>query len=316
VRLARGERLEGFQMNWRTPAGDRSVIVFGDTLPAMHGHPAMAVCMFQDITHLKHAEQAVRRAQKLESLGVLAGGVAHDFNNLLTGIMGNASLLADTCADPEHQEMAREVLVSSERAAELTRQLLAYSGKGRFVMEPVNLSTLAAEIVALLPRSLPKGVRLETKLDGELPEVWADAAQMRQLITNLLLNGAEAIGVESFGTVALRTGVEVVDAGARLIATSGEVGPGRYVSLEVCDDGCGMDAETQARIFDPFFTTKFAGRGLGLAAVLGIVRGHEGAIRVESRPGHGTRVQVVLPCALASLAHDGGDAVWGAGDGG
>jgi signal transduction histidine kinase len=104
--------------------------------------------------------------------------------------------------------------------------------------------------------------------------------------------------------VALRTGVEVVDAGARLMFTSGEVGPGRYVSLEVRDDGCGMDAATQARIFDPFFTTKFAGRGLGLAAVLGIVRGHEGAIRVESRPGHGTRVQVVLPCALASVAHE------------
>jgi signal transduction histidine kinase len=265
----------------------------------MHGHPAIAVCMFQDITHLKHAEQAVRRAQKLESLGVLAGGVAHDFNNLLTGIMGNASLLADTCGDPEHQEMALEVLAASERAADLTRQLLAYAGRGRFVMEHVNLSKLAAEVVELLPRSLPGGVRLEARLDAELPDVWADATQMRQLITNVLLNGAEAIGVERGGTVAVRTGVESVDAGARLMFTSGELGPGRYVVLEVEDDGCGMDAGTQARIFDPFFTTKFAGRGLGLAAVLGIVRGHEGAIRVESRPGEGTRVKVLLPCALA-----------------
>jgi PAS domain S-box-containing protein len=294
VRVARGERLERFQMAWRTPAGDRALLIFGDTLPAMHGHPATSVLMFQDISELKNTDEALRRAQKLESLGVLAGGVAHDFNNLLTGIMGNASILAEelTPEDP-HQELIREISRASERAAGLTRQLLAYSGKGRFVLENIDVSQQVREIRSLIHTSLPKTVNISLELDQNLPAIIADGGQIQQVIMNLVINAAEAIGPDRSGWVVLKTRVQDVD--AMMSKTLDDLPEGRYVDLEVHDNGCGMDEATKAKMFDPFFTTKFLGRGLGLAAVLGIVRGHNGAIKVYSTPNEGTTIKVLFP---------------------
>jgi PAS domain S-box-containing protein len=251
----------------------------------------------RDVTERKRFSEHLLQAQKLESLGLLAGGIAHDFNNLLTGIMGNASLLLGLVGseDPARR-MLKDLLRASETAAHLTDQLLAYSGKGRFVVEPLNLSRLVKEAGSLLQVSLPKNVHLHLKLDPELPSIEADAGQMQQLTMNLVINGAEAISEDQSGTVLVTTAVQDVD--QQYIQTTfglGEIVPGTYVMLEVHDTGSGMDGETQAKIFDPFFTTKFTGRGLGLAAVLGIVRGHKGALKVYSSPGRGTTFKVLFP---------------------
>ncbi len=228
----------------------------------------------RDVTERKRFSEQLLQTQKLESLGLLAGGVVHDFNNLLTGIMGNASLLLGLVGsgDPARR-MLKDLLRASETAAHLTRQLLAYSGKGRFVVEPLNLSRLVKEAGSLLQVSIPKNVQLQLKLGPELPSIEADAGQMQQLIMNLVINGGEAISEDQSGTVLVTTAVQDVDQDyIQTTFGSGEISPGTYVTLEVHDTGCGMNAETQAKIFDPFFTTKFTGRGLGLAAVLGIVR--------------------------------------------
>jgi PAS domain S-box-containing protein len=253
----------------------------------------------RDVTERKRFSEQLLQTQKLESLGLLAGGVAHDFNNLLTGIMGNASMLQGLVgsADPARR-MLKDLLRASETAAHLTRQLLAYSGKGRFVVEPLNLSRLVTEAGSLLQVSIPKRVQLQLKLDPELPSIEADAGQMQQVIMNLVINGAEAIGEDQSGTVLVTTAVQDVDQDyIQTTFGSAEIVPGPYVTLEVHDTGCGMDAEIQAKIFDPFFTTKFTGRGLGLAAVLGIVRGHKGALNVYSSPGRGTTFKVLFPAS-------------------
>jgi len=236
---------------------------------------------------------------------VLAGGVAHDFNNLLTGILGNASLALDAAPRHDPNRIAlEEVVRAAERAADLTRQLLAYAGKGRFVLRTLDVSALEREIAGLIQTSLPKPVQLRLQLADDLPAVEADAGQLQQIIMNLVINGAEAVG-ESGGTVLVRTGVQDVD--PQYIATVSSDGErlrsGRYVNLEVHDTGCGMSAETLARIFDPFFTTKFTGRGLGLSAVQGIVRAHHGALKVYSTPGQGTTFKVLFP-ASASRASE------------
>ncbi|HEV2447515.1 MAG TPA: PAS domain S-box protein [Candidatus Sulfopaludibacter sp.] len=250
-----------------------------------------------DITEKRRIEEQLRHTQKLESLGVLAGGVAHDFNNLLTGILGNASLALDKLgAQHPDRLLIEEVMKAAERAADLTRQLLAYAGKGRFVMRTVNLSRLVREIGGLVQTSIPKVVQLRLQLADTLPGIDADPGQLQQIVMNLVINGAEAIGPEG-GTVLVRTGVQQVDQQyiATMSATAGALQPGEYVCLEVHDTGCGMDAETLQKIFDPFFTTKFAGRGLGLSAVLGIVNAHRGALRVYSEPGQGTTFKVLFP---------------------
>ena len=241
-------------------------------------------------------EQQMQHAQKLESLGVLAGGIAHDFNNLLMAVLGNADLALSEL--PEHSP-ARENLVDIEkaarRAADLCRQMLAYSGKGRFVIEPVNLNEIIAEMSQLLEVSISKSAALRCHFAPDLPAVEADATQLRQIVMNLLTNASEALGERS-GTISLTTGVEVCGPEGPPRTWAGEKLPGGpYVFLEVSDTGCGMDKETVEKIFDPFFTTKFTGRGLGLAAVLGIVRGHRGAMRVYSEPGQGTTFKILLP---------------------
>jgi PAS domain S-box-containing protein len=258
-----------------------------------------------DITERKGAEEALRRAAKEESLTVLAGGVAHDFNNLLAAILGHASLamkqLPDTSPARRHVEKAA---LAVERAADLTRQMLAYSGRGHFVVRPTDVNALARENLPLLEVAVPKSVRLEALLAPGLPLVDADVGQVQQVLMNLVINAAEAIG-ERGGTVTLATSVrEVTAADHHLWRASGQpLGPGRYVALEVRDDGPGMDAETVDRVFEPFFTTKFTGRGLGLAAVLGVVRGHRGALSVESAPGRGTTFRILFaPSAQGARA--------------
>jgi len=249
-----------------------------------------------DITDRKATEEALRRAAKEESLSVLAGGVAHDFNNLLAAILGHASLalkqLPEGTPARRHVEKAAGAV---ERAADLTRQMLAYSGRGHFVVRPTDVNALVRQNLPLFEVAVPKNVRLEARLGSDPPLVDADVGQVQQVLMNLVINAAEAIG-ERGGTVTVVTGVRKVTSSDQALwrASGTPLAPGSYVSLEVRDDGPGMDADTVDRIFEPFFTTKFTGRGLGLAAVLGVVRGHQGALSVESSPGRGTVFRILF----------------------
>jgi PAS domain S-box-containing protein len=240
----------------------------------------------RDISEQKQMEEQLRQTQKLESLGVLAGGLAHDFNNLLTGIMGNASLALEENRPEVMRSYLGEITSASDRAALLVRQMLAYAGKGRFFVEPVDLSQQIHEIVALIRTSIPRSVELNLALDST-PLIDADKSQLQQLIMNLAINAAEAIG-EQPGTVTIATSHRETNQETQVIFT-------------VRDTGCGMDETTKARMFDPFFTTKFTGRGLGLAAVMGIIRTHRGTISVDSTPGVGTAVTVVLPASTLQI---------------
>ena len=244
----------------------------------------------------KRMEEQIQHTQKLESLGVLAGGIAHDFNNLLAGILGNADLaLSDAPKTSPIRESLQDIMTASRRASDLCKQLLAYSGKGRFVVQTVNLSALVQEMGHMLEVTSSKSAALKYNLNPQLPPVMADATQMRQIVMNLIINASEAIG-ESSGIISVTTDTIACDAAYLRSAYVNEaLSEGTYVSLEVSDTGCGMDKATQDRIFDPFFTTKFTGRGLGLAAVLGIVRGHGGALKVYSEPGRGSTFKVILP---------------------
>ena len=256
----------------------------------------------RDVTERKRFNERIQQTQKLESLGVLAGGIAHDFNNLLTGIIGNASIAMDEVAAESPVRKSLDAVVrAGERAAMLTRQLLAYAGKGRFVIEPLDLSRQVREIGRLLSASVPRTVQLKLDLDGHLPLIEGDAAQIQQLIMNLVINAAEAIEENQTQTVVVTTGFQDVEQSYidQTVPLSGIV-PGRYVTLEVRDAGCGMDEATLSRIFDPFFTTKFTGRGLGLAAAMGIIRGHKAALKVESAPGKGSTFKVLFPAAGGS----------------
>ena len=260
-----------------------------------------------DITAQKKAEAArldlERKAlegQKLESLGLLAGGIAHDFNNLLSSILGNATMARQTLgAGHAVDDPMRAIEAASLRAAELCRQMLAYAGKGRFVVEPTDLTTLVNDLLPLLKISIAHQATLTLHLERNVPPVLADATQVRQIVMNLVLNAADAI-VDRGGEIVLKTGVIEADYALLANCAAGAGLPkGEYVFIEVRDTGTGMTPEIQAKIFDPFFTTKVAGRGLGLAAVLGIVRGHKGALRVESTPGVGSTFTLLLPPAPA-----------------
>jgi PAS domain S-box-containing protein len=241
-------------------------------------------------------EAQVQHAQKLESLGVLAGGIAHDFNNLLTGILGNADLTLMSLTDdsPAYQSV-REIKTTAERAADLSRQMLAYSGRGSFLIETIDLNDVVREMGNLLEVSISKRAVLTYELATDLPPVVADTTQIRQVIMNLITNASDALG-DADGLVRIRTGVRHCDR-AYLGETylDDQLPDGEYVYLEVEDTGCGMDEATLQKIFDPFFTTKFTGRGLGLAAALGIIRGHRGAVEVKSEAGRGTLFRVFFP---------------------
>jgi PAS domain S-box-containing protein len=257
----------------------------------------------EDITERRKSELALLQAQKLESLGVLAGGIAHDFNNLLVTIMGNASLavLKLPPAGGPLEEL-QQIEIAGQRAADLCRQMLSYAGKGRLEKQPVSINQLVQEMTQLLRVSLPKGAAVNFRLMPNLPLTEADPTQLRQVIMNLVINAGEAIGDQP-GTILMATGVTHADKDYFAEAQIDQDAPeGDYVYLEVSDTGAGMDAQTRARIFDPFFTTKFTGRGLGLASVLGIVRGHGGGLKVYSEVGKGTSFKVLLPIASGAVA--------------
>ena len=242
-------------------------------------------------------EQVVRTqdAKRLESLGVMAGGMAHDFNNLLTPIICDADLaLSELAADSPLRPRLERIQRTAQRAAELTRHMLAYAGAEEIEAEPLELSSLVEETSQLLETALAGRAVPTFELGRDLPCVLGDRSQLTQVVMNLLTNAAEALE-QPGGEVAVRTGMLEVTADAVVLSPDGPVERGRYVFVEVEDRGCGMDAETQGRIFDPFFTTKFTGRGLGLASVLGILRAHRGAIEIDSEPGRGTRIRVLLP---------------------
>jgi PAS domain S-box-containing protein len=245
-----------------------------------------------DIEDHKQAERAVRQKLKWESIGLLAGGIAHDFNNLLVGILGGASYVADALP-PTHavQSIVGNIVKSGERAAQLTRQMLAYSGQGSFFIERVDLPAAVVETSQLVRAMIPLNVRLNLQAAEPVPVIETDAGQLQQVIMNLIINAAEAVPQDQPGTVTVRTYRKEVFGSAN----PPELAAGTYVVLEVRDTGCGMDEETKSRIFDPFFTTKFTGRGLGLAAVQGIVRSGGGSISVESTPGKGSTFRVFLP---------------------
>ncbi len=261
-----------------------------------------------DVTDRKRAEQAkleierqLLHAQKMDSLGALAGGVSHDFNNLLAVILSNVELaISDIPTTSPTQNCLTNALLAGKRAAELTRQMLAYSGRGRFVTTQVDLSKLVRNLSDLVKVSISKSVRLELNLASDLPVVEADAAQVQQVLMNLITNASEAIA-DKPGVLTITTSVRDCDASYLAeTRTNSKPGPGRFVIMEVSDTGCGMDDTVRAKLFDPFFTTKLLGRGLGMSAVLGIVHGHHGAIMVSSKPRKGTVVSVLLP--VVSLA--------------
>ena len=252
-------------------------------------------------------QEQVRQTQKLESLGVLAGGIAHDFNNILTGILGNASLAADLLP-PDHpvRRLVEDVVTASERAAGLTSQMLAYAGKGQFVIRPVDLSAVVRGLEDFFRASIPKRVQLSLNLAAGLPPVAADVSQLEQVIMNLVINAAEAIPDGRAGKLSVATRFQSLDREPSAAGFRGAVPqPGVYAVLEISDDGVGMDEDTQAKVFDPFFTTKFLGRGLGLAAVQGIVRGHNGSLMLESAPGKGTTFSIWFPACESGCFADG-----------
>jgi signal transduction histidine kinase len=259
------------------------------------------VMMAADVSERKALEAQIQQNQRLESLGVLAGGIAHDFNNLLTGVLGNASLLHDRVSPGSLESRAASDLIAAGQVmAKLTAQMLAYSGRSRFYLQSLDLSTEVRQITDLVQASIPKGVRLKLALGEELPGIEGDSSQIQQVVMNLVINGAEAIGPGQ-GEVEVRTLARRAESNELATGvTQPSVPAGEFVVLEVRDTGAGMDEETKARIFDPFFTTKFTGRGLGLSAVLGIVRAHRGALIVESRAGRGTTFRVLFPHGSAS----------------
>ncbi len=273
------------------------------------GEVVQVVESFRDITdRLRFEEEQLLlerqflEAQKMESLGILAGGIAHDFNNLLMAVLGYADLaLNDLSPASPARKSVIEIEKGARRAADLTRQMLAYSGRGRFVVEVVDLSDVVAEMIHLFQASLPKKISLNLDIQPDLPLIEADVTQVQQVVMNLITNASEAIGEEA-GTITISSGTRECSSGdlaqSRL---SEKPDPGLFVAIGVTDTGCGMDGETLTKLFDPFFTTKFTGHGLGLAAVLGIMRAHKGAIIVSSNPGVETTFQILFPAAKGKV---------------
>ncbi len=267
--------------------------------PHINGVIAISRCI-EDRKRLEEEriilERQLLHVQKLESLGILAGGIAHDFNNILTAIIGNAdmALMRLTPESPAVENLQR-IEKAAARAADLARQMLAYSGKGKFVVETIDLNRLVEEMGHMLEVSISKKVIFSYHLTRPLPAVNVDSTQIRQIIMNLVINASEAIG-DASGVIALTTGCQQCsDDYLRDSWLADRIPAGPYVFMEVTDSGCGMDRETLGKIFDPFFSTKFTGRGLGMAAVLGIIRGHGGTIKVTSEPGKGSSFKVLLP---------------------
>jgi PAS domain S-box-containing protein len=260
-------------------------------------HPVALVGVVRNITEQKRTEETLRQAQRWESIATLAGGVAHDFNNLLQTILRHTNLALKTLgtASPEHRDL-QVVLHATDSAANLTRQLLAYSGRSQFRAKGVDLNRIASEQAESFRSRLPRSVTLRTEFSPALRTVNADPHQLQQVIANLVTNAIEAIG-EGSGTVVVRTSerdIPTRELGAWPVAADA-FAPGPHVVIDVEDDGCGIDSAIAGRIFEPFFSTKFPGRGLGLAAVHGIVRAHGGGLQVATDPGNGSRFSVAIP---------------------
>jgi len=293
------EHAEPFILEYRLLTRDDSVIWIRDHgLPVANGgeHPAQIQGVMADVSAQKRLEDELMRSQKLDAMTVLAGGVAHEFNNLLTTVLANSSLVAGEA--PEGSKIAsrvEQIRVAALRAADLTREMLAFSGKGHFVVSALDLSVLVREMEPIL-RTLAKGTtELELELADEIAGIEADGRQLRQALISLVANAAEAME-ERGGFIRLSTGSMPLEEACPEALEVGERPAGTICSyLEVSDTGVGMDETTRSRAFDPFFSTKFTGRGLGLAAVQGIVRGHGGAIKLESEPGAGTTVRLLFP---------------------
>lgn len=302
-----------YELEYRVQHADgseRHIWERGHPLYDEQGAPRALEGLMVEATARKAAEARAREfdrqiveTQKLESLGVLAGGIAHDFNNILTAVLGNASIARQSLPAPHPlQSQLQQIERAARRAAELCAQMLAYAGKSHLTTARLDLSELVRDTTSLLEVTLGKSTRLDLRLGSDLPHVQVDATQIRQIVMNLVINAADAIG-DRPGEVVLRT--FVVEAHRDDFCSAVErpdLPPGRYVGLEVRDNGIGMPAEMLARIFEPFFTTKFSGRGLGLSAVLGIVRSHRGALFVESQSGVGTTFRLLLPAATAPVA--------------
>lgn len=252
--------------------------------------------MIQDITDRKILEQQFHHAQKLESLGVLAGGIAHDFNNILTIILGYCHLAKEELASSQmYLEHFQHVEKAANRAAILCHQMLSYAGKNPLMQTPVNLWLLVDEVVKMLQASINKNVTFQLDTEQRIPEIKGDSGQIQQIVMNLIINAAEAIG-DSNGTITVVLSHLNIEADITEIDTFGAVIPaGWYVRLEVADTGCGMNEETRKRIFEPFYTTKFTGRGLGMSAILGIIKAHRGMLQLDSTPGIGTTFKVYFP---------------------
>ncbi len=284
----------------------------GSRVPVMVGAASLEdghwIAWVLDLTEHRKLEERLRQAAKAESIGLLAGGVAHDFNNLLTIIMGNVNLAQTGLPESSRGRTALEnALRAGERAADLTRQLLAYAGKGHFIVRPGDVSEAVRAISSLFRSTAPRAVDFRIELASDLPPVSMDATQIQQLAMNLAINAVESIG-DVPGFVHVTTSVaRLSEEDIETMGLGADLAPGPHVCLEVTDNGCGMDAETRQRIFDPFFTTKFAGRGLGLAAAAGIVKAHHGGVVVTSAPGQGSTFQVFLPVFLQVPEADAAD---------
>jgi PAS domain S-box-containing protein len=298
----RGDR----DLEYRVHAADGRVVWLHDAVRVIWDAAGTIVAqrgVMLDVSVRKESELGQARAQaemvdlqKLESLGVMAGGIAHDFNNLLTVILGNASLAAMRLPDRSPARSAIDDLIANaQRAADLTRHLLSYAGRAQLTTEPLELSGLVRKLQGLLTAAVPKGVKVDVSVDPLVPAVDGDSTQLQQVVMNLVTNAGEALESRS-GTVSIRTGFRRLTGEA---AAALHLAEGGYVVLSVEDDGPGMDEETRRRMFDPFFTTRSQGRGLGLAAVHGIVKGHGGAVEVRSAAGAGTTVSVLLPASAS-----------------
>jgi PAS domain S-box-containing protein len=292
-----GKSPSAFELRILTRSQDYRIGEFTATPQWAEGEVVALLGIARDVTDRIQAEESLRQMQKLDSLGVLAGGVAHDFNNLLVAMMGQTSLaLLKMRSDNPARSHIDKAMKATERAASLTRQLLAYSGRGQFEIQALDLNELIQQNLHLLEVAMPKNISLRLALLPYPAVIEADPGQMQQVIMNLLLNGVQAIGEEQ-GTITVVTGRQTIAGDEWLYwqKTGRPLAPGYYITLEIHDTGAGMDEATLKQIFDPFFTTKPSGHGLGLAAVQGIVRGHKGGLRVYSMPNEGTTFKLLLP---------------------
>jgi two-component system, cell cycle sensor histidine kinase and response regulator CckA len=305
-RMLAGEVLEHEVTNIQKDGSSRFYALREAAITLPNGSKAI-LAVSTDITERKQAEQAklemerqLAQMEKMESLTVLTGGIAHDFNNLLTAMLGTVEIaMREMPPESAGSRGLKIALAAGQRAAGLVRQMLDYSGRGGFTVSELDLTQLVKELAGLVKPSIPKSVRVELRLAPGVPAFPGDATQLQRVVIGLITNAAEAIGDQE-GVVTVSTSAGYYDA-AQLAQsrTTRKPSAGQYVSLEVSDTGCGMDSTVQERLFDPFFSTKLLGRGLGMAAVLGVVQGHQGAIMVSSQPDRGTSIRVLLPISAA-----------------